>query len=225
MTLAMTFKDRLILAREEMDNITQADLAEAIGVSQSTVATWERGKPGERGKNEPDLATIQRIAKELNKTPEWLAFGVQEEAMFSALRLVPEVDARAMAGPGGLMEVLQGSENVVRRYGFPKEEFRALFGPKPDGVVILEVIGDSMIPTLNAGERVFVNTNDVAATPPGIFVVWDGSGLVLKRVEFIAHSDPPRVRISSDNGRYEPYVRLVEEAYIQGRVIGSLQRR
>jgi phage repressor protein C with HTH and peptisase S24 domain len=86
-------------------------------------------------------------------------------------------------------------------------------------------VGDSNVPSLNPGEKVIVNPADKVPSPPGFFVVWDGLALVLKRVEYVPHSDPPRVRISSDNPRYQPYERTLEEAYIQGRVIGSWQRR
>jgi hypothetical protein len=44
-----------------------------------------------------------------------------------------------------------------------------------------------------------------APTPPGIFVLCDGMGLVAKRLEHIPNSDPPRVRIISDNAFYAPY--------------------
>lgn len=214
----MTFHQRLAQARKQ-EKISQEALADRIGAGQSTVATWERGK------NEPDLTTIQRLAKALNREPEWLAFGTQGETGGS-LVMLPELNLRATSGAGGLMEVSHGdNEAVLRRYGFPREEFRNLFGAAPDGIVVVEVVGDSMIPTLVPGERVFVDTKDVTATPPGIFVVWDGLGLVLKRVEYVPHSDPPRVRILSDNGRYVTYERELGEAAIQGRVIGSLQRR
>ena len=116
-------------------------------------------------------------------------------------------------------------EAVRHRYAFPRSEARALFGTAEDGVVIIEVKGDSMLGTLSPGEKVIVNRHDRVPSPPGIFVLWDGMGLVLKRVEYIPHSDPPKVRILSDNPRYSPYERMVDEAYIQGRVIGSWQRR
>lgn len=212
-----TVHKRIADARAKM-GWSQHELGDHIGSSQSTVATWERGK------NEPDLKTIKRIAKALDTRPEFLAFGVNEASL--SLMLVPELDVRASSGPGGLIEVADHTpEAVVLNYGFPKEEFRSLFGASPNGIVILEVVGDSMSPTLVPGERVIINTKDTSASPPGIFVVWDGLGLVLKRVEYVAHSDPPRVRIVSDNGRYEPYERELGEAAIQGRVIGSLQRR
>jgi hypothetical protein len=66
-----------------------------------------------------------------------------------------------------------------------------------------------------------VDTGDVRPSPPGVFVVWDGLGFVVKRVEFMVHSDPPKVKITSDNPKYTPYERVLGEAYIQGRVLGK----
>jgi len=216
----MSFRERLIAAREEM-GWSQAQLGEEVGAAQSTVATWERQKKP----NEPDLATIRRLAQKLNKTPEWLAFNVGTDVGADMVALL-EVDARAISGPGGLKEVLTNDSGAItNRYYFPKAEVRRSFGIDGDRIRLLDVIGDSMVATLNPGEKVMVNFTDTMPSPPGIFVVWDGMGLVLKRVEFVAQSDPPTVRISSDNPRYQAYERMIEEAYIQGRVIGSWQRR
>ncbi len=54
-----------------------------------------------------------------------------------------------------------------------------------------------------------------------MFVVWDGLGLVVRRVAMLAHGDPARVTITSDNPKYEPNERTIDEAYIRGRVIGQ----
>ena len=78
-----------------------------------------------------------------------------------------------------------------------------------------------MTPTFNPLDRVMVDLSDQTPSPPGVFVIWDGLGLVVKRVEHLAHSDPPRVRITSDNPKYQPYERILGEAYIQGRVLGK----
>jgi len=83
------------------------------------------------------------------------------------------------------------------------------------------MIGDSMEPTLQAGQRVLVDTGDRNPSPPGVFVVWAGLGLVIKRVQMLPQSEPPRVKISPDNLKYDPYERALAEAYIQGRVIGQ----
>ena len=200
---------------------SQAQLGDEVGAAQSTVATWERKKDP----NEPDLAMIRRIASKLNRTPEWLAFDVGDGLGLDMIH-VNEIDVRAYSGAGGFGEIMEGAEAaVLRRYYFPKNEIKAAFGAEPGGLKILEAVGDSMLGTINPGEKVFVNLADKMPSPPGIFVVWDGLALVLKRIELIANSDPPTVKISSDNPRYQPYDRLIGEAYIQGRVVGSWQRR
>jgi hypothetical protein len=43
-------------------------------------------------------------------------------------------------------------------------------------------------------------------------------GLVAKRLEHIPNSDPPRVRIVSDNQHYSPYEGIAEEINIVGRI-------
>lgn len=215
---AMTFRERLITARKNL-NLSQAALGVRVHAAQSTVATWERGV------NEPTLAQIEKLAHELGESASYLAFGVRDLVADGMVR-VPEYDVRALSGAGGALEAVRGNpDSILHTYAFPKDAFVQTFGASPAGIAVLEVVGDSMLGTLNPGEKVFVNTADTSPTPPGIFVVWDGMGLVLKRVEYIPHSDPPRVRIISDNKAYQPYERLLDEAYIQGRVVGSWQRR
>ena len=57
-----------------------------------------------------------------------------------------------------------------------------------------------------------------APTPPGIFVLLDELGLVAKRLEHVANSEPPLVRIISDNPIYAPYERSADEVTIIGRI-------
>ncbi len=46
----------------------------------------------------------------------------------------------------------------------------------------------------------------------------EGMGLVATRLEHIPNSDPPRVRIISDNPLYKPYEGSGEEVNIIGRI-------
>jgi len=55
-------------------------------------------------------------------------------------------------------------------------------------------------------------------TPPGIFVLFDGLGLVAKRLEHVASADPPTVRIISDNSVSALYERSAEEVNVVGRI-------
>lgn len=130
---------------------------------------------------------------------------------------VEELDVSASAGEGANVE---GAE-VVRTWLMPRDVVSIATESAIDGVKIVRVKGDSMVPTYNALDRILVDTGDTLPSPGGVFIVWDGLGLVVKRVQVVAHSDPVRVRITSDNAKYDPYERMLGEAYIQGRVIGK----
>jgi len=130
---------------------------------------------------------------------------------------IDELDVRASAGDG----LTGDSEKIVGEWQLPSEVVRYHSSAPASELRFITVLGDSMEPTLQPGQRVLVDTGDRTPTPSGIFVVWDGLGLVVKRVQALAHSDPMRVKITSDNPKYEGYERTLAEAYIQGRVIGQ----
>jgi len=63
-----TLQNRIKVQRKTL-SLSQHDLAKACGVSQSTVANWERGG------HIPRQATLARIAKALNIEESWLITG------------------------------------------------------------------------------------------------------------------------------------------------------
>jgi phage repressor protein C with HTH and peptisase S24 domain len=89
---------------------------------------------------------------------------------------------------------------------------------EPSNLRIMHVEGDSTTPTLHDGDIVLVDTTRKIPTPPEIFVLHDGMGLVAKRLEHIPQSDPPRVHIISDNSFYQPYECTTDEVNIIGRI-------
>src|SRR6185312_6978181 len=109
----MNFATRLKQAREAAE-LTQDQLAELVNAGQTTVASWEKGK------NEPNFTTVRNLAKRLRRSPQWLAFGVDEsDGRDSSMVKVPNVDVRAMAGDGGLdVEVWEGPREIEARKGF-----------------------------------------------------------------------------------------------------------
>ncbi len=62
------------------------------------------------------------------------------------------------------------------------------------------------------GDRILIDVSQRVPVPPGLFVIWDGMGLVAKRIEHVPHSDPPKVVINSVNLEYTSYERLREPA-------------
>ena len=141
---------------------------------------------------------------------------------------INELDVHTRSGLGvdhdGTLMRNEEATAVVGVHTYPSASFREAYGIDPGRIKIIAVRGDSMEPKLWAGQRVMVDIDDQIPSPSGIFVVWDGLGLAIKRVEVIMGTDPLRVRISSDNPNYQPFERLYSEAEINGRVIGVWAR-
>jgi phage repressor protein C with HTH and peptisase S24 domain len=132
-----------------------------------------------------------------------------------------ELDVKASAGSGSLVD--GDGNNEIGKWSMPAASVKD-FIAQPENIRIIQVIGDSMEPDFLPGQRVFVDTADRLPSPPGVFVIWDGFGLVIKRCQMLPHSDPPRVRLQSSNPGYGTYEVSLDEAHINGRVIGKLQR-
>jgi phage repressor protein C with HTH and peptisase S24 domain len=134
---------------------------------------------------------------------------------------IPEIDVRASAGPGALLEGFEETKDV---WYFPDGLIRHEFRTRAGDLRIITIDGDSMEPVLSSGDRIMVDTSQRIPVPPGIFVIWDGMGIVAKRIEHILSSDPPKLRIVSVNPDYETYERDAEEVNVIGRVVWSARR-
>ena len=198
------------------------DVAHALGMEHGS--SYQHYEDRFRKPHLP-LDLMRKLAPILAKggveAPELLALaGVDArgtaESEANMLR-IDELDVRAGTG-AGLVGI---TERVVAEWQVPSGIVRGYSTAPAAELRIITVIGDSMEPTLLPGQRVLVDTGDRMPSPPGIFVVWDGLGLVVKRVQLLAHSEPPRVKIASDNTKYDAYERTLDEAYIHGRVIGQ----
>lgn len=134
---------------------------------------------------------------------------------------IAEIDVRASAGPGAFNEDL---EETKVTWLFPEAVVRHEFRAPPNELRMITVDGDSMEPLLSSGDRILIDTSQRVPVPPGIFVIWDGMGLVAKRVEHIPNSEPPKVVIKSVNPEYQAYERIAEEVNVVGRVVWAARR-
>jgi len=114
--------------------------------------------------------------------------------------------------------ILDEEAKPGRNFHFRRSWIRDRLKAAPSSLRVVHVEGDSMRPTLEDGDTVLVDMNQKSPVPPGIFVLHDGMGLVAKRLEHIPNSDPPAVRVISDNGVYSPYERTADEVNIIGRI-------
>ncbi len=91
-------------------------------------------------------------------------------------------------------------------------------------LIMIEVEGTSMQPTLQSGDQVFIDQDDRNPAGGGVFALRDGDEMLVKRVEKIPASDPPRLKLISDNAHYSPYEVLADDTKILGRIVWYARR-
>ena len=132
---------------------------------------------------------------------------------------VPEMEVEAAAGGGAVADEVV--EEKARWY-LPEAMVRHEGDADPKTLRILRVRGDSMEPEMREGDRLLV---DIARRLPAtgeLFVLFDGTGLVVKRVEMVPGEE--RIRLLSANPAYEPYTALGDEIHVVGKVVWVLRR-
>ena len=213
-----TLADRL-RARADQLGLAPAHVAEMAGVNRSFVYDILRGRSAR-----PGLDRLAEIARVLKVDRDWLIHGIGEVEGASPFLEDPDdafvaiAHARPRASMGGGAVVTEDGDTPGRAYHFRRSWIRNTLRASPAQLRIMHVEGDSMAPTLLDGDAVLVDMSRAAPVPPGIFVLVDGMGLVAKRLEHIANSDPPAVRIISDNKHYPEYERTADEIRIIGRI-------
>ena len=184
--------------------------------------------------NPSQISKLERGDRKL--TVEWVnklstAFGVEPGAIWpmatKGLKVfrvvdVPELDVRAAAGGGTNVE----DETQIAKWSLPEPYLIQELHGQPSGCHVITVQGDSMLDEngkgLMPGDKVVVDSSNNVPSPAGLFCLWDGIGVVLKRLEYIEESES--IRIISDNPKHRTYERSLGEVSIIGRVILRLTR-
>lgn len=217
-----TIAERLVKARIDAGFESAADAALALGIAYPTYAGHENGARGIKN----ELAV--RYAKKFKVSLEWLVTGRAQAVGRKQSGDVPQFNIHAGMGNGGLLSVETDQSGLAVNpedsdgfWTFP-DSVKAGWRQMPRSYA-LPVTGDSMEPTLPNGSYVFVDTTHTIPSPPDIYAIDYGDGLMVKRVELIPQSDG--VRIVSDNARYRDYELRREDVRVYGRVVAWFQWR
>ena len=215
--MAVQMHERL-RARIRQLGMSVADVARESDVNRSFVYDVLRGKS-----LVPNLEKLTRVAAILKVELGWLLTGKGTvhgndpitDDYHNEFVAIQYVAVRPSMGGGTMIEA---EDNSGRDFHFRRAWIRDRLKAAPSMLRVMAVQGDSMLPTLNDSDTILVDMNQRNPSPPGVFVLHDGMGLVAKRLEHVPMSDPPRVRIISDNQRYTPYECTADEINIIGRV-------
>jgi phage repressor protein C with HTH and peptisase S24 domain len=146
---------------------------------------------------------------------EALLGGPAEDEESAGLVPVMRVAVRASAGPGAIVP----AEMSKPYFAFDKRWLKALTGTSAGKLSIIRVEGDSMSPTLNAGDDILVDPSDCAErVRDGIYVLRVDDALVVKRIAL--HPVGRRVTVQSDNPAYPDWPDCdMEDIICIGRVV------
>lgn len=203
----MTFSELLKQCRKKQ-NMSQAELAAQIGVTQQAVGKWESGK------SSPDPSTVAKIAELLNTTADYLlglyrpiTQNAPEERFFGsyAESLIPVIGT-VKAGYGALAF----EEDYGQEYARVKD---------PANYFYLVVRGDSMEPRIQDGDLALVHKQETLENGDlGVLIYGDEGDGTLKR--YIQRGNS--VVLQPFNPNYSELVIKGEDLnrlYVAGRVV------
>ena len=132
---------------------------------------------------------------------------------------VAEVEVEVAAGAGAWNEDFVHEK---ARWRLPEAMVRHEGDAAPEALRILRVRGNSMEPELREGDRIVVDTARTMPAAGELFVLWDGTGLVVKRIEALTAEG--MLRLASAHPDYAPYERSADDVHIVGKVLWKVTR-
>ena len=107
---------------------------------------------------------------------------------------------------------------------FPQRFLNETLRRPATALLVIECEGDSMVPTLSPGERVWVDTTHKIPSPDGIYAMRDRfDNIVVKRVQLDESGADPMLLIISDNPAHSTIRRRLADVAIFGKVVGGFR--
>ena len=181
----------------------------SIKLTQQSISDFEQ--PGKRKRVPEWFRYIRKafeVAAEETAEDPYLDTGAADRGI--AIKRLPTFVG---LGGGGTFE---GDPGIVL---FSRDLIENELRAPADALLAMVAEGNSMEPDFKGGDQILVDTRRKSLAQPGAFCLWDGDGHVIKFLERVPGSEPPKVRVISMNQLYEPHERLVDEINLVGRVV------
>lgn len=206
--------------------LTMRALAEALGVTSSIVSDWESGKSEIRKPNAMALELLYGLSW------VWLLDGQgqmwvrpQGSNGARAIQEVPLLDGLPSCGPSGeIHELGPSAESIPFSAAFLQEMLHQCGAGTLANLFAARIQGDSMSPTILAGDTVVVNTALALRVEPrkgALHMVRRAPGSMEARVKRLFF-DGSALTLHSDNRTYPPVTIPIDGVPIQDLVIGRV---
>ena len=206
-----TLGNRIRLVREKA-KLSQEELAEKLGVTQTTITRYENGH------RLPCADFLESLVKLSGCDPGWLLAGEAEiievpsggDIPGSDYILVPRVSGEIAAGEG-----LAPEEAVEIRIAFRRDWIQKK--GNPENMSLIRIRGDSMEPTLFSGDTVLIDHGKNYAEPEGgLYAIAVDGMIMIKRLQPLPDK---KIRVISDNPKYVTYAAAPERIHINGKAV------
>lgn len=207
-------QQRLRQLIDEISNGSIAEFARKIDKEPSYISRmlYPADKNGAKPIGEKIIA---EICSKLDLPSNWFENDAElPHEIFRDSIIIEVLNVEASAGNGANGDLVE----VVRKLHYDPEQFHLYFrGLNPDSVRVINIRGDSMQPTFNSGDMIFVDINMNQFDGDGVYVFSYKGDLYVKRLQNIGDA----LLVISDNPIYREW-KINEENYdqfyIQGKV-------
>ncbi|WP_145482823.1 LexA family transcriptional regulator [Yersinia rohdei] len=204
----------LLMSKHE---ISVSNLAKLSGVS------YEMARRYTLGTAKPRDEKMLKIADHLNVSPAFLDYGTmtgEETGSDSKVVKLRQLEVFASAGHGYINNEFPA---VISSIEIPEDKIYELFGRKSlDGIHLMNVDGDSMMPTLHPRDLLFIDTKIDHFNGDGVYVFNFEDSTFVKRLQKVKGR---RLSVLSDNDKYPPFfieANEMNELYFFGKLIKHL---
>lgn len=219
----MNIGQRIKERRNEM-GISQQQLANAVGIQQSAISQLEKG-------SSQKTSYVAAIADKLGVNALWLETGKGPKYPENAnkddpLGLIPKAstsvvydlfDVRAACGNS---LINPDHPEIIQRIVMSSKTAQDLIGNlnRNGSVKVILAVKDSMMPTINPNDLLFVDTDVPEYKGEGIYIILHGGELLCKRLSLAGKT----ILVQSDNTKYAAW--RWDEKPDETRIVGKVLR-
>ena len=212
------FRARLNRLLQQFGSV--AGLARTVGVSDNAIYKWLSGR------GQPTVANLIALAQAGHVSVEWLATGhegssVNRTSEAGTVQVGDYVLLPRHSLSTSAKEEPITSEQIVDYLAFRLDWVKARLNTEARDLLLIEIVGDSMSPTLEDADLVLVDLKEPRFKHDGLYVLRRECDLAVRRVQRRADGN---LLVTTDNAAYESLIVTRGEIRVVGRAIWISRR-